>query len=130
MPFSQFETINAAGERRVSLPTASNSPSHSASFSTYAPIASPSRSPKVSKTISKAKPTLEGDHNKPLSTHRRTPLVCPNQALCEELAVIMKARFLEGETIKELSYSRAIAVRVLEYRFSKHLTDSVISLDT
>ncbi|KAF8605482.1 Nucleotidyltransferase [Ceratobasidium sp. AG-I] len=109
LPFSQFETINASGERRVSLPTPSVSSSNSASFSTYAPAAGPSRSPKAPKVVSKAKPTLEGDHTKPLSTHRRTPLVCPNQALCEELAIIMKARFLEGETIKELSYSRAIA---------------------
>ena len=119
MPFSQFETINAAGERRVSLPTSPSSTSNGASFSTYAPAAGPSRSPKAPKTVSKAKPTLEGDYAKLLSVYRRTPLICPNQALCEELAVIMKARFLEGETIKELSYSRAIAVSVIEHNRSK-----------
>ncbi|KAG8721173.1 hypothetical protein FRC08_015286 [Ceratobasidium sp. 394] len=94
LPFSQFETIKA--ERRVSGASTSNA----AVFSTYAPVAGPARS----KTT-----TPKEDYAHPLATHRRSPLVCPNQTLCEELAIIMKSRFLEGEVNNELSYSRAIA---------------------
>ncbi|EJD44828.1 hypothetical protein AURDEDRAFT_124929 [Auricularia subglabra TFB-10046 SS5] len=43
------------------------------------------------------------------SVLRLHPLVCPNQRLIEELAVIRNARKLEGEERSELSYSRAIA---------------------
>ncbi|KAG8743499.1 hypothetical protein FRC12_015045 [Ceratobasidium sp. 428] len=95
LPFSQFETIKA--ERRVSGPESSTPTSNSAAFSTHA---GPSRS---------KKPASKGDHTHPLSTHRHSPLVCSNQALCEQLAIIMKSRFLEGEVNNELSYSRAIA---------------------
>ncbi|KAG9119524.1 hypothetical protein FRC07_005413 [Ceratobasidium sp. 392] len=98
LPFSQFETIKS--ERRVSAPGPSASISNSAAFSTHAPVAAPSRSKAA---------VPKGDHTHPLSTHRRSPLVCPNQALCEQLATIMKSRSLEGEVNKELSYSRAIA---------------------
>lgn len=41
---------------------------------------------------------------------RRTPLVCPNQELVKQLAVIRRARELESEERSSLSYSRAIAV--------------------
>ncbi|KAG9119569.1 hypothetical protein FRC07_005353, partial [Ceratobasidium sp. 392] len=99
LPFSQFETIKA--ERRISASGPSISISNSATFSTHAPVAASSRSKAV---------VPEGDHTHPLSTHRRSPLVCPNQALCEQLAIIMKSRFLDGEVNNELSYSRAIAV--------------------
>ncbi len=45
-----------------------------------------------------------------LSTHRLSTLICPNQELALELAVIMKWRYLEGDPRSELSYSRSIAV--------------------
>jgi hypothetical protein len=40
---------------------------------------------------------------------RLSPLVCPNQELVEQLAVVMRSREIEGETINMLSYERAIA---------------------
>ncbi|QRV73204.1 DNA polymerase beta palm [Ceratobasidium sp. AG-Ba] len=96
LPFSPFETIKS--ERRVSGPAYT---SGIASLSTSSAAAGPSRS----------KPAASaGDYTHPLSTHRRCPLVCPNQALCQELAIIMKSRFLEGEVNNELAYSRAIAI--------------------
>ncbi|CAE6422650.1 unnamed protein product [Rhizoctonia solani] len=94
LPFSQFQTIKtAAGDRRVSLTrTAVDTTPNSASAGSSHP-----------------NPVDPGDYKHPLSTHRRSPLVCPNQELCLELAILMKARFLEGESNSELSYSRAIA---------------------
>lgn len=129
MPFSQFEIINTTGERRVSLPTTAASSPRSASFSTYAPVAASTRSPKATPKA-KAKAALKEDYANPLSTHRQSPLVCPNQALCEELAIIMKSRFLEGESMKELSYSRAIAVSMLKDGVYKRCTYILIPAGT
>ncbi|CEL63814.1 DNA-directed DNA/RNA polymerase mu OS=Homo sapiens GN=POLM PE=1 SV=1 [Rhizoctonia solani AG-1 IB] len=93
LPFSQFRTIKtAAGDRRVSTGVTAD---------TTQTI--------VSSEASHSNPVGSGDYTHPLSTHRRSPLVCPNQELCSELSVLMKARFLEGESNSELSYSRAIA---------------------
>jgi hypothetical protein len=44
------------------------------------------------------------------SVHRRTPLTCPNQDFISQLAVIKRARWLDGEERSELSYARSIAV--------------------
>ena len=41
---------------------------------------------------------------------RKSPLICPNQELVAQFAVIKNARWLDGEDISHLSYSRAIAV--------------------
>ncbi|KAF9464977.1 hypothetical protein BDZ94DRAFT_1215253 [Collybia nuda] len=41
---------------------------------------------------------------------RASPLVCPNQDLVTEIAVLSKSRELEGKHINALSYERAIAV--------------------
>ncbi|KAJ1309177.1 hypothetical protein OPQ81_004847 [Rhizoctonia solani] len=90
LPFSQFRMIKtAAGDHHVSLNrvTMGSTP------------AGPSHSDAVD----------PGNYEHPLSIHRRSPLVCPNQELCLELATLMKARSLEGESNSELSYSRAIA---------------------
>ncbi|KAF8435028.1 DNA polymerase mu [Boletus edulis BED1] len=40
---------------------------------------------------------------------RASQLICPNQALVEELDIIRRARFFEGEERSMLSYARAIA---------------------
>lgn len=105
VPFSQFQAIKtAAGDRRVSLPQSQVSTTQSVSFSTSTLAPGPSR------TRSKGSNSEPGNYEHPLATHRRSPLVCPNQGLCQELAILMKARFLEGEVNSELSYSRAIAM--------------------
>ncbi|EPQ55117.1 Nucleotidyltransferase [Gloeophyllum trabeum ATCC 11539] len=41
---------------------------------------------------------------------RASPLVCPNQGLCNELNIIRKSREVEGEDRSALSYERAISV--------------------
>ena len=41
---------------------------------------------------------------------RASPLVCPNQALVEELSIIRQSRMLEGEDRSALSYARAASV--------------------
>jgi len=41
---------------------------------------------------------------------RPSQLTCPNQALVNELDIIRRARFVEGEERSMLSYARAIAV--------------------
>ncbi|KAH7343270.1 hypothetical protein B0J17DRAFT_641681 [Rhizoctonia solani] len=94
LPFSQFQTIKtAAGDRRVSLNrTVVDTPQESAPAGTSHPD-----------------PMDPSNYEHPLSTHRRSPLICPNQGLCLELATLMKARFLEGKSNSELSYSRVIA---------------------
>lgn len=43
---------------------------------------------------------------------RASPLICPNQVLVAELAVLQKSRELESKNINALSYERAIAVRL------------------
>ncbi|KAG8757791.1 hypothetical protein FRC11_004266 [Ceratobasidium sp. 423] len=94
MPFSQFQTIKtAAGDRRASLTRAALDATQGST------PAGTSHSDAID----------PGNYEHSLSTHRRSPLVCPNQELCLELATLMKARFLEGESNSELSYSRAIA---------------------
>ncbi|KAF8709731.1 DNA polymerase X family, partial [Rhizoctonia solani] len=94
LPFSQFQTIKtAAGSRRGSL----------------ARTTMDTIQDSVSIGASRPDHKSSGDHEHPLSTHRHSPLFCPNQELCLELATLMKARFLEGEFNSELSYSRAIA---------------------
>ena len=47
------------------------------------------------------------------ATHRLSPLKCPNQGLVDNLAIIMRWRFLEGDARSELSYARSIAVSSL-----------------
>ncbi|PFH52135.1 hypothetical protein AMATHDRAFT_2383 [Amanita thiersii Skay4041] len=41
---------------------------------------------------------------------RASPLICPNQSLVTELAILQRHRELEGKDINALSYGRAIAV--------------------
>jgi DNA polymerase IV len=48
-------------------------------------------------------------YSAPLACCRASPLICPNQAVVAELNVIKRSRWLEGESISALSYSRAIA---------------------
>ncbi|KAF9228433.1 Nucleotidyltransferase [Gyrodon lividus] len=50
---------------------------------------------------------------------RASPLICPNQALVEELDIIRQSRFLEGEERSMLSYARAIAGSPYPYRFNE-----------
>ena len=46
------------------------------------------------------------------STHRLSPLICPNQDLALELGIIKRSRELEGDWRSALSYQRAIAVSI------------------
>ncbi|OCH93467.1 Nucleotidyltransferase [Obba rivulosa] len=50
------------------------------------------------------------DYKSRFACQRASPLVCPNQALAEELNIICKSRALEGEARSALSYERAISV--------------------
>jgi len=52
----------------------------------------------------------EISHKSRFSTHRLSPLKCKNQAMVEEFAVVMRSRYLDGESRSELSYSRGISV--------------------
>lgn len=45
-----------------------------------------------------------------LCVERHSPLVCPNHELVMQLAMIRKARDMDGDERGSLSYSRAIAV--------------------
>ncbi|CUA67781.1 hypothetical protein RSOLAG22IIIB_03208 [Rhizoctonia solani] len=93
LPFSHFQTIKtAAGDCKVSPTRANAQPTQDST-----PVGTSSEG------------IDSGSYARPLSTHRCSPLVCPNQELCLELATLMKARFLEGESNSELSYSRVIA---------------------
>ncbi|KAB5592104.1 Finger of DNA polymerase lambda domain containing protein [Ceratobasidium theobromae] len=112
LPFSQFQTIKtAASERRTSAAQAK------------APAAQSATSPAETAEPSNPSTTTDlGDYTHVLSTHRCSPLICPNQGLCVELAILMKARFLEGESNSELSYSRAIAIS--EYLKTGHIKEA------
>ncbi|CAE6450178.1 unnamed protein product [Rhizoctonia solani] len=94
LPFSQYQTIKtAAGDRRVSL--------------TRTVVGAPQESTPAGTSKPDSGDPSNYEHS--LSTHRHSPLICSNQGLCLELATLMKARSLEGELNRELSYSRAIA---------------------
>lgn len=54
-------------------------------------------------------------YNARLCCQRSTPLVCPNEHLVQQLAVLRLHRELEGFEINALSYERAIAVRILPF---------------
>jgi len=47
------------------------------------------------------------------AVQRASPLVCPNQDLVEQLAVIRDARKVDGDERSATSYSRSIAVSPL-----------------
>ncbi|KII95670.1 hypothetical protein PLICRDRAFT_225804 [Plicaturopsis crispa FD-325 SS-3] len=50
------------------------------------------------------------DHTSRFACCRRSPIVCPNQALVAHLDIIRHSRDLEGEDRSALSYARAISV--------------------
>ncbi|KAA1470530.1 Nucleotidyltransferase [Dentipellis sp. KUC8613] len=54
--------------------------------------------------------TSKLDYLSRFSCCRASPLVCPNQKLCEMLDVMRKTRELEGEDRSSLSYQRAVSV--------------------
>ncbi|KAH8834887.1 hypothetical protein DL96DRAFT_1701904 [Flagelloscypha sp. PMI_526] len=53
------------------------------------------------------------DHTSGYACMRASPLVCPNQELARQLAVVSRERKLEGNDVSSLSYARAVAVRYL-----------------
>ncbi|EIW80380.1 Nucleotidyltransferase [Coniophora puteana RWD-64-598 SS2] len=53
---------------------------------------------------------LSLSHKARLCLFRASPLICPNQALIDELKIIQLSRKLEGEERSMLSYQRAIAM--------------------
>ena len=55
-------------------------------------------------------PDVKLDHTAHFCCSRASPLVCPNQPLCEALDVLKRGRALESNERSALSYSRAIAV--------------------
>ncbi|KAG8221279.1 hypothetical protein J3R82DRAFT_1445 [Butyriboletus roseoflavus] len=55
----------------------------------------------------------------PFCCQRPSHLICPNQALAEELDIIRRARLFEGEERSTLSYARAIAaIKAYPHRFN------------
>ncbi|KDQ55259.1 hypothetical protein JAAARDRAFT_37797 [Jaapia argillacea MUCL 33604] len=50
------------------------------------------------------------DHKIKYSCCRASPLICPNQKLCDELNIVRKSREVEGEMRSALSYERAISM--------------------
>lgn len=55
-------------------------------------------------------PDVKLDHTAHFCCARASPLVCPNQPLCDALDVLKRGRALESNERSALSYSRAIAV--------------------
>lgn len=51
--------------------------------------------------------------NSRFACQRLSPLVCPNQALLQEIGIIKWSRHLDGNSRSALSYSRAISVSLL-----------------
>ena len=49
-------------------------------------------------------------HTAHYAVERASPLICPNQDMVKELAIIRRSRELEGEERSALSYQRAIGV--------------------
>lgn len=86
------------------MPVRSPSPSESRKTDTEVRVSTDSTTPPSASTL---------DPMSPYACQRASPLVCPNQALVDELAVIRRSRELEGEDRSALSYQRAIAVRLL-----------------
>lgn len=63
---------------------------------------------------------LTGDNNSyqhPYACMRLCPLVCPNQALVDQLGIIKVSRELEGQGVNALAYERAISVGIISIRF-------------
>lgn len=58
-------------------------------------------------------PEVKLDHTAHFCCARASPLVCPNQPLCDALNVLRRGRALESNERSALSYSRAIAVSVI-----------------
>lgn len=58
-------------------------------------------------------PTAKLNHSSRYACTRASPMVCPNQNLVRELAIIRESRDLEGELRSALSYQRAIGVRLI-----------------
>lgn len=50
------------------------------------------------------------DHKSRYACCRASPLVCPNQALVDEIDIVRRSRDLEGNNRSALSYERAISV--------------------
>jgi DNA polymerase IV len=55
-------------------------------------------------------PAVKLEHTAHFCCARASPLVCPNQPLCDALDVLKRGRALESNERSALSYSRAIAV--------------------
>lgn len=62
-------------------------------------------------------PEVKLDHTAHFCCSRASPLVCPNQPLCDALDVLKRGRALESNERSALSYSRAIAVSAILPRF-------------
>lgn len=74
----------------------------------------PQSQPQTSPLSNSRKPASFGvrtkSDNSRFACQRLSPLVCPNQALLQEIGVIKWSRHLEGNSRSALSYSRAISV--------------------
>ena len=88
-----------------SLPARSQSPSRAASTDVTPPAY----------LLPPPVPPLEVklDHTAHFCCSRASPLVCPNQPLCDALDILKRGRALESNERSALSYSRAIAVSVI-----------------
>jgi Fingers domain of DNA polymerase lambda len=99
------EKLGPHSSHHNSPPTRSQSPSPAASTDGVPPaylLPPPVRPPEV-----------KLDHTAHLCCSRPSPLVCPNQPLCDALDVLRRGRALESNELSALSYGRAIAVSVI-----------------
>jgi len=99
LPFDQYLAIPSL-KHQAALPTAKVEPT---------PASLPSGS--------RGSPIELSDTEDPYVTNmpkycveRKTPLICPNQELVAQLAVIRNARWLDKNETSTLAYARAIAV--------------------
>lgn len=90
-----------------------------ASYETYAALkerqlsASPSRPDSrlpLSIPLDTTSDKVKANYKSRYACCRASPLICPNQALIEELHVLERSRELEGKSTNALSYERAISV--------------------
>lgn len=82
------------------------------------------KSPTIIRTITNHSDDPRISWDSLFATHRLSPLICPNQDIVTELAVIMRKRLLDGEPIGHAAYARAISVRIPFNVSSGHIAES------
>ena len=101
---SLYEDIKASGAPTFAAPTP---PPISSAISPSIDYA-----PSTSSLSNSTRGAIEFSWRNAYSTHRLSPLICPNQDLIAELGIVRRKRELEGESQSASAYQRAIAVSV------------------